>query len=137
MTDTSSILIVVAAIVVRDGKLLMTRRTAGSHLGGLWELPGGKVEPGESPPAALARELREELGVSARVGAPFAFNYHEYPDRRVLLLTYGADLDGDPRPLGCTDLGWFGPSQIERLPTPDADGPILGRAATLLGRSVW
>lgn len=125
-------LTVVAAVVVRDGRVLLTRRAAGTHLEGMWEFPGGKVEPGEEPPVALVRELAEELGVEATTSAPFAFNYHAYPGKRVLLLTYMAEFEGTPRPLGCAELGWFRRSEIERLQTPPADVPIFEKLAPLL-----
>lgn len=121
------ILLVVAAIVARGGRILLTLRGEGSHLAGHWEFPGGKVEPGEEPPGALAREIEEELGVAAEVGSPFAFNYHAYPERRVLLLTYRVTLHGEPRPLGCERLGWFTPAEIAGLRLPPADAPILDR----------
>lgn len=121
------LLLVVAAIAVREGRVLLTLRGAGTHLAGHWEFPGGKVEPGEEPPAALGRELQEELGVTADVGGPFAFNYHAYPDRRVLLLTYLVTLHGEPRPLGCERVGWFTLPEIAALPLPPADAPILER----------
>ena len=125
-------LIVVAAVVVRDGRVLLTRRNEGTHLAGMWEFPGGKIEPGEEPPAALVREIGEELGVSAAIGAPFAFNYHAYPGKRVLLLTYLVELAGSPQPLGCAEIGWFTSGEIGRLETPAADVPIFGRLRALL-----
>ena len=131
-TGPEPILIVVAAVVVRDGRVLLTRRAAGSHLEGMWEFPGGKVERGEDLPAALVRELKEELGVEAAPGDPFAFNYHAYPGKRVLLLTYRVELTGIPRPLGCAGLGWFTLGEIERLETPPADVPIFERLRPLL-----
>jgi len=132
MNESPPILIVVAAVVVRDGRVLLTRRNAGTHLEGYWELPGGKVEAGESLPAALARELAEELGVRAVVGAPFAFNYHEYPVPRVLLLAYTADLEAEPRPIGCAELAWFDAPGVRALRTPSADVPIFERLLPLL-----
>jgi 8-oxo-dGTP diphosphatase len=69
---------VVAAVVMRDGRLLMTRRPPGGPHGGLWELPGGKLEPGESPAHALVREVREELGVAARAGRTLGVEEHDY-----------------------------------------------------------
>ena len=125
-------LIVVAAVVVRDGKVLLSRRGASTHLAGYWEFPGGKIEPGEDPPGALRRELKEELDVAATVGPPFAFNYHEYESRRVLLLTYRAKTEGSPRPLGCAEVGWFSSEEISGLDTPPADVPIFGRLVPLL-----
>jgi 8-oxo-dGTP diphosphatase len=119
--------LVVAAAVVRDGRLLLALRPDGSHLAGHWELPGGKIEPGEQPVEALRRELLEELGVAASVGEPLCFNWHAYPDRQVLLLVYAATLDGAPQALGCKELRWCAFSEIEALPTPPADGPIFSR----------
>lgn len=129
------LLIVVAAVVVRDGRVLLALRPEGSHLAGHWEFPGGKVEPGETPAAALAREIQEELGVGIDLGEPFAFNHHAYADRQVLLLTWRVTLRGEPRPLGCAELKWFGADEIETLPTPPADGPIFRALARLLARS--
>jgi 8-oxo-dGTP diphosphatase len=126
------LLLVVAAVVVRDGRVLLALRPDGVHLAGHWEFPGGKVEPGESPPAALAREIEEELGVAATVEAPFAFNHHAYADREVLLLTWRVTLRGEPRALGCAAIGWFGAAGIRRLPTPPADGPIFAALEPLL-----
>jgi len=123
---------VVAAVVVRDGRVLLTRRNEGAHLAGHWELPGGKMEAGESPAEALSRELEEELGARASIGAPFAFNYHEYPDPRVLLLTYLASLHDEPRPIGCAEIGWFDAPGVGTLLTPAADVPIFEKLLPLL-----
>src|SRR5262245_44339636 len=126
-------LIVVAAVIVREGRVLLTQRAEGSHLALHWEFPGGKVEEGESPPEALRREILEELGVESTIDAPFAFNWHDYGERRVLLLTYSTTLgSGEPRPLGCRDLGWFGRDEVASLKLPPADGPILERLLPLL-----
>ena len=127
------LVIVVAAVVVSSGRVLLTRRKQGTHLAGFWEFPGGKVEHGENPTEALNRELTEELGVSSRIGAPFAFGYHEYETLGVLLLTYEAALDGSPRAIGCSELGWFSAAQIAGLDIPPAGGPILERLLPLLG----
>jgi 8-oxo-dGTP diphosphatase len=127
-------LLVVAAVIVSGGRVLLTRRNAGAHLAGHWEFPGGKVEPGETPPEALRRELAEELGVASVIAEPFAFNHHVYPDRNVLLLTYRARLEGEPRPLGCAALDWFAPEQVRALTMPPADAPILTRLLPLLER---
>ena len=126
------LLIVVAAVVLRDRRVLLTRRRPGAHLGGSWEFPGGKVEPGEVPRAALEREIREELGIAATVGEPFAFNDHAYPDRHVLLLTYVTEVIGTPRPLGCDDIGWFTASDVGGLIMPPADTPVIEKLLTRL-----
>lgn len=127
-------LLVAAAIVVENRRVLLALRPDGVHLAGHWELPGGKVEPGETPEEALAREIQEELGVAAVVGEPFAFSHHAYPDRRVLLLTYRTTLEGEPRAIGCAALGWFTTEELARLPTPPADVPIFRALAPLLAR---
>jgi len=129
---THRTLLVVAAVVVADGRVLLTRRARGTHLEGHWEFPGGKVEEGETPADALRRELEEELGVGSVVEEPFAFNHHVYPDRSVLLLTYRTRLSGVPRPLGCEALDWFTAAQVRSLTMPPADGPILARLLPLL-----
>jgi 8-oxo-dGTP diphosphatase len=126
-------LTVVAAVVIRDRKILLTQRVEGAHLALHWEFPGGKVEEGESPPEALVREIREELGIEAAIEGPFAFNWHDYGEKRVLLLTYRARLDsGEPRAIGVRDLGWFTRAEVAGLSLPAADGPILERLLPLL-----
>jgi len=130
--DRKPSLLVVAAVVLRHGRVLLTKRHEGTHLAGHWEFPGGKVEAGETPVAALQRELREELGVTALVEEPFAFNHHVYPERSVLLLTYRTRLMGEPQPLGCSALDWFAPAQVRSLTMPPADAPILERLLALL-----
>ena len=131
--DPNPLLIVVAAVVVRDGRVLLTRRRADTHLGGMWEFPGGKVETGEDPAEALVREMKEELGVEAEIRASFVFNYHVYPAKRVLLLTYEMAIRGTPRALGCAELGWFSPAEFRLLETPPADVPVFDRLRSLLG----
>ncbi|HSN56796.1 MAG TPA: (deoxy)nucleoside triphosphate pyrophosphohydrolase [Candidatus Sulfomarinibacteraceae bacterium] len=126
--------VVVVAAVVRgaDGRVLLTRRPEGSHMGGLWEFPGGKVEHGESPAAALERELAEELGVRARVGRPFTFAVHDEPGLRILLLFYETVLvDGTPRPLEGQELAWVAPHELVEYPMPPADDGLV----ELLARS--
>ena len=125
-------IIVAAAVIIRDGRVLLTQRTESSHLALRWEFPGGKVEKDESPSGALARELAEELGVEAFVGEPFAFNWHDYGDKRVLLLTYLTRVEGTPRLLACRDMGWFDAPAVARLHLPEADAPIVARLIPLL-----
>jgi 8-oxo-dGTP diphosphatase len=126
-------LLVAAAVILRDGEVLLARRGAGVHLEHYWEFPGGKVEEGESPQEALRRELMEELGVVTTVEAPFAFNWHDYGRKRVLLLTFTVTIvEGDPRPIGCSELAWCGAEAVRKLTLPPADGPILERLLPLL-----
>ena len=90
-------LVVTAAIVERDGRFLLTRRQKGAHLEGFWEFPGGKCETGETLADCLARELREELGVGARVGDEVLATTHAYEDRVVELHFIRCELAGEPR----------------------------------------
>ncbi len=112
---------VVGAVAIRDGRVLMARRPAGRHAG-LWEFPGGKVEPGESEPTALARELLEELAVPAVVGDLVARG----SDERVVLTCYRVELLADPVALYHDRLAWIPLADLASLSTPPAD-----RAAVL------
>ena len=91
--------VVSAAVVEREGRLLVAQRLEGTHLAGHWEFPGGKCEPGEEVRACLARELREELGVGASVGEEVLRTLYAYADRRLELVFFRCEIDGEPRPL--------------------------------------
>jgi 8-oxo-dGTP diphosphatase len=134
---------VAAAVIRRGGRYLVTRRSLGKHLGGLWEFPGGKRQPGESLEACLARELEEELGVRARVGERLDLVAWAYPDRRVLLHFFRCEL-GPPRIQAREGQPhrWVTPTGLGRLSMPPADaalvarlvnGPATGRAAGTRG----
>ncbi len=127
--------LVVAAVITRaDGCLLLARRLPGSHMGGLWEFPGGGVESGEDPAQALARELREELDVTAEVGEPLTFAWHRDAERAVLVLFYRARLvQGDPRGLMGQEVAWVAPGELARLAMPPADADVI---ATLCDNEV-
>ena len=102
----------VVAGVIRDprGRILLARRTEGRDLAGLWEFPGGKVEPGESPEAALRRELHEELGIRASIGAPLICVPQQYPDKRLVLDVYDVQAyAGIPKGLDGQALVWVPP----------------------------
>jgi mutator protein MutT len=117
---------VAAAIVQRDGRYLIAKRRPGTHLGGLWEFPGGKREPGESLEACLRRELREELGIEITAPEPFKIVRHEYPDKTVELNFFRCSVaGGQPRPLGCDEVRWVTPTQMAALPFPEADKTII------------
>ena len=131
MTDGRSAVVVAAAIVERDGRWLMARRLKGTHLEGLWEFPGGKVDPGESLEACLIRELAEELGVDSRVGRLRWSTTHDYPAKRVVLHFYECTIAGDPRPLLGQELRWVSASELATLAVPEADA---GLVALLIGR---
>ena len=118
----------VAAGVLRgaDGRVLLARRRTDSHQGGLWEFPGGKVEPGESVQQALARELEEELGIAIRDFRPLIRVAHDYQDRRVLLDTWLITAwQGDPRGQESQPLSWVAVDELTRWPMPAADRPII------------
>jgi mutator protein MutT len=117
-----------AGLIFRAGKLLITQRHVDAHLGGLWEFPGGKREPGESFEQCLQRELREELGVTVHVGALFETVSHRYPDKAVYLKFFLCRLEsGEPRPLGCAAAQWVGREELERYEFPAADARLLAR----------
>ncbi len=124
----------VVAGVLRDarGRVLLARRTEGRDLAGLWEFPGGKVEPGESPEDALVRELREELGVETEVGAPVACVPLESPGRRLLLDVREVAFSGPPRGLEGQALAWVPLRKLSDYPMPPADVPVV---AELLRRA--
>lgn len=129
VTPKSPIL-VTAGVLIRDGKVLVARRKTGSHLEGLWEFPGGKLDPGESPEEGLARELREELGVEVRVGKILEVVYHRYPEKEVLLSFYSCELvDGEPRALDVKEVAWVKTSDLPQLDWVPADIPFVERLA--------
>ncbi len=115
-----------AGLIFRDGKLLIAQRRAGAHLGGLWELPGGKREASESFEQCLARELREELGVDVRVGKLVESVTHAYPEKTVRLNFFVCELiAGEPQPVGCAGLKWVSPAELKHHAFPDADARLL------------
>jgi 8-oxo-dGTP diphosphatase len=114
---------VVAAVIQRDdGRFLLSRRAPGSHLGGLWEFPGGAVEDGETPGAALQRELLEELGVEVEVGEPVTFAFNRDRQREVVLLFFKARITrGVVIGREGQEVEWFAPAELPLLPMPPAD----------------
>ncbi len=124
---------VVAAVIRNaEGNILLTRRPDDTHMGGLWEFPGGKIEDGESPPQALERELAEELGIEVEVGLPITFAVHEEPQLRILLLFYAATIvAGRPRGDRGQPIAWVAPGRLPSYPTPPADAELIARLASL------
>ena len=118
---------VVAGVIERDGKILITRRRAGTHLAGLWEFPGGKPESGESFAAALRREIAEELGADVIVGPPIETIDWQYPDKAVRLIFFRCGIHGDPRPLEGQEMAWVAPADLHRYEFPPADATLLNR----------
>jgi len=118
---------VVAGVIRReDGRILITQRLADDTLGGYWEFPGGKVDPGEALRAALVRELREELGVEAEVGAEIHQIVHAYPDRDVRLYFYEARIvSGEPQKIEVADLRWVTHDELGEYQFPEADRPLI------------
>ena len=121
----------VVAALVRDGagRVLLSRRREDQPMGGMWEFPGGKVEPGESPVEALAREIREELGVGCRVGQIFDVVFHRYSQFDLLMLVYSCFLEGDPRAVEVAALSWVEPARLPEFPVLPADAPLVDRLA--------
>ena len=125
---------VTAAVVVENGKVLVTQRKEGDSHGLLWEFPGGKVKEREEPREALERELREELGVEAKAVGLLEAVYYVYPEFPILLLAYRCHIKkGIPRPIGCRDLRWVTWEDLRKLPMPPADDPIRERLYVMGG----
>jgi 8-oxo-dGTP diphosphatase len=124
MSTDSRAELVAAGILVRDGQVLLSRRPEGKHLAGLWEFPGGKVEPGETPEAALVREVREELGLELRAFRPFSFVHHAYPEKTVLLLAYLCPIEHDPNDAP-TVWRWQPIQDLDPASMPEADRAIV------------
>lgn len=120
--------LVVAGLVVRDGLVLITQRRADQPLPLQWEFPGGKVEPAESPVAALVRELREEIGVGVEVGRIWDVLFHAYDAFDLVMLVYACRLvEGEPRAVEVADLAWVPPGELSRWDILPADRPLVER----------
>jgi 8-oxo-dGTP diphosphatase len=120
--------IVCVALVDSDGKVLLQQRPPGKPMAGLWEFPGGKIATGESPEAALVRELAEELGVGVNAAnlAPFGFASHRYDSFHILLLLYLCRVwDGAPTAREGQTLAWVAPRLMRNYPMPAADEPLV------------
>lgn len=127
MTGRRRTLVVAGLIVGDDGRILIAQRRADQALGGKWEFPGGKVEPGEAPVAALARELHEELGVTAAVGRIWEVLFHAYPDFDLVMLVYVCRINGAPRAVEVADLAWVAPRDLAGWDILPADRPLVER----------
>jgi 8-oxo-dGTP diphosphatase len=120
-------ILVVAAVIEREDRLLVTRRQDGVHLAGLWEFPGGKVADGESHTAALRREIHEELDVEIVVRDLVLETSHDYPERIVTLFFYRCDLIGSPRPMIGQEMAWVTRTELPTLNFPPADDELIRR----------
>jgi 8-oxo-dGTP diphosphatase len=130
------LLVVAVALVDPDGRVLVSERPPGKQLAGLWEFPGGKIEPGERPEETLIRELREELGITVEEAclAPLTFASHAYPDFHLLMPLYVCRRWGDtPRSLEGQALKWVRPKALRDLAMPPADAPLIPYLIDLLG----
>ena len=120
-------ILVVAAVIGRGESILVTRRKSDAERGGLWEFPGGKVEAGETEPAALEREIREELGCGVEVGRFIARHVHRYPDLEVELAFYACALPAGAEPvaIGVAAMEWAPRAELDRFDFCEADLPVL------------
>ena len=117
--------IVVVALIIEQGKILITQRKKDSSQAFLWEFPGGKVKEGEEPREALRRELMEELEIEVEVGMIFDAVFYSYPEYPILLLVYRCRVEkGSPKPIACHDLRWVPLRELAKFPMPPADDPI-------------
>ncbi|WP_348645523.1 8-oxo-dGTP diphosphatase MutT [Jannaschia sp. S6380] len=124
----TTVLVSAAALIDRDGRVLLARRPEGKELAGLWEFPGGKVEPGETPEVALVRELREELGIETWDSclAPLTFASHAYPRFHLLMPLFACrKWEGQPRSREGQELAWVRPARLRDYPMPPADLPLI------------
>jgi 8-oxo-dGTP diphosphatase len=126
--DLPTVLVAAAAIIDADGRVLIAERPEGKSMAGLWEFPGGKVNPGELPESALVRELKEELGIDITETclAPFTFASHAYDDFHLLMPLYLCRMwRGQPEPREGQRLKWVMPMRLNDYPMPAADVPLV------------
>ena len=128
MTDLPIVLVAAVALFDRDGRVLIAQRPEGKSMAGLWEFPGGKLEDGETPEAALIRELKEELAVDTVESclAPFTFASHAYDDFHLLMPLYVCrKWDGAVTPMENQRIEWVMPMRLRDYPMPPADKPLV------------
>jgi len=133
--DRPIVLVAAAALVDADGRVLIARRPPGKAMAGLWEFPGGKVHEGETPEAALIRELQEEIGIDTRRSclAPIAFASHTYDDFHLLMPLFACRVwQGIPSPQEGQELTWVRPARLTDYPMPPADVPLIALLRDLL-----
>lgn len=122
------LLVSAVALIDAEGRVLLARRPPGKSMAGLWEFPGGKVDPGETPEAALVRELKEELGIDTWKSclAPLTFASHAYETFHLLMPLFACRRwDGIPSPREGQELAWVRPNQLRDYPMPPADLPLI------------
>lgn len=121
-------IVVTAAVIQHQGKLLIAQRKADSHLALKWEFPGGKVEEGEHPEDCLKREIKEELAINIEVGDIFMVVSHKYESKHILLLCYLCSyLEGEAAAKDCQDFRWVWPKELPAYDFAEADLPIVKR----------
>ena len=139
--QTDMLLVSAVALIDRDGRVLLAQRPEGKPMAGLWEFPGGKIEPGETPETALIRELDEELGINTAASclAPLSFASHRYAasDSRaafhlLMMLYVCRRWQGRPQPIEGGALKWLRPQQLRDYPMPEADIPLIAALQDLL-----
>ncbi|MDE2058844.1 MAG: (deoxy)nucleoside triphosphate pyrophosphohydrolase [candidate division NC10 bacterium] len=131
MSEAAPTVEVAAGLIVRDGKILIAQRLGDAHLGGLWEFPGGKRQPGESFEACLRREVMEELGLTIAVHEQVSSAEHYDSRCHIRLRFYRCTvLAGEPRPLGCEACRWITPAEISAYPFPPADLLLVHQIAS-------
>lgn len=136
MTNRPLLLVAAAALTDKDRRVLIAQRPPGKSMAGLWEFPGGKVNPGETPEAALVRELREELGIEVceTCLAPLTFASHGYADFHLLMPLYICGTwEGDMTPREGQRLKWVRANKLRDYPMPPADLPLIPMLVDLLG----
>lgn len=135
MKGCSLLLVVAVALVDADGRVLLAQRPQGKSLAGLWEFPGGKVQAGETPEAALIRELHEELGIDVKESclAPLTFASHGYEAFHLLMPLYVCRRwEGTVTPREGQNLAWVRPTRLADYPMPPADKPLIATLCDLL-----
>ena len=125
---------VVAAVIEENGRFLVTRRQQGVHLAGMWEFPGGKIDPDETHAAALKREIREELDTDVHVHELVFHVSHPYSDRTIALYFYRCTLGGPPRPMLGQEMQWVHRADLPTLGFPPADEELIRRLTASAAR---
>lgn len=129
------LLVAACALIDADGRVLIAKRPAGKEMAGLWEFPGGKVDPGERPEQTLVRELKEELGIDVKEAclAPLTFASHTYPQFQLLMpLWVCRRWEGEVKALEGQELAWVRPNRLRDYPMPPADEPLIPHLIELI-----
>ncbi len=129
------VLVAACALIDADGRVLIAQRPQGKSMAGLWEFPGGKIEPGERPEQCLIRELKEELGIAVKEEclAPLTFASHSYPDFHLLMPLYVCRRwEGIVAAQENQTLKWVRPGELKNYPMPPADEPLISHLTTLI-----